>query len=93
VTSAFGSGFLERHSPLDQWSRQNSGSSPRSSKIASASSAVKRFQSGSSLFRYHVCASAQASSMGRTVDAGGFALSRHRFACSSDRKRRIVDQV
>jgi hypothetical protein len=63
------------------------------SKIASDSSMVKRRQSGSSLFLYHACASAVACSMGRIVDAGGLARSRQRSACSSDRKKRIVDQV
>jgi hypothetical protein len=54
---------------------------------------VKRRQSGSSLFLYHAFASAVACSIGRIADAGGFALSRQSSACSSDRKRWIVDQV
>jgi hypothetical protein len=54
---------------------------------------VKRRQSGSSFFAYQACARAVACSIGRIADAGGFALSRQRSACSSDRKRRIVDQV
>jgi hypothetical protein len=45
------------------------------------------------LFLYHAFASAVACSIGRIADAGGFARSRQRSACSSDRKRWIVDQV
>jgi hypothetical protein len=42
---------------------------------------------------YQACASAVACSIGRTADAGGFAFLRHSAACSSDRKRWMVDQV
>ena len=77
----------------DQLRCQNAGSRARSSKITSASSAVGRRQSGSSLFSYHACASAVACSMARTANAGGFVFLRHSSACSSDRKRWMVDQV